>query len=216
MFKDNQDSLNFIYIREFSWVKNTLNLPSTAKSPHNSGMSKKQPLLLFTILLITACDPYGFGYKKNPAYVLNETLTAISNLDQETFLEVTGKEVLCVYGNPAGLSYLKDKLLINPEDIKLTPTLLKSEQLKSPKFVGYWSYFHERYQIDIHKKSTNQLLLKAYVDCEYGTETEKDENLVGLPPKKYKKKECRLIKVDPTIFTVLPIPDKCSVLKVNL
>lgn len=179
-------------------------------------MIKNLISLLFISLLLVGCDPYGFGFKKNPAFVLNETMLAITNLDQQSFLEVTGKEVLCVYGNPQGLTYLKDKLLINQEDVKINPVLLNAKHSSSPKFVGYWSYFHERYQVDVLQKSTDKLLLKAYVDCDYGTDTEKDERFINLEPKKYNTKECRLIKVLPSIFPSLPVPDKCDVLKVDL
>ncbi len=171
---------------------------------------------LLLMFLITACDPFGFGFKKNPAYVLNEAFISISNLDHESFLEVTGKEVLCVYGNPQGLTYLKNNLTINQENIKINPNVLESRHSKSPKFVGYWSYYQERYQVDIEDKVSKALIMKAYVDCDYGTDQEKDDRFVNLSPEKYKKKECRLIKVKPSTFTPLPVPEKCDIMKVNL
>src|SRR3989344_5584815 len=136
---------------------------------------------LIIMLLMTACDPFGFGFKKNPAYVLSEAFVAI-----------------------------------NQENIKINPNVLESKHSKSPKFVGYWSYYQERYQIDIEDKVSKVLLMKAYVDCDYGTDQEKDDRFVNLSPEKYKKKECRLIKVKPTTFAPLPIPEKCDIMKVNL
>jgi hypothetical protein len=172
--------------------------------------------LLPLLVLFAACDPYGFGFKKNPAFVLDEAFQSVTNLDTESFVEVTGKEALCVYGNDAGLHYLKDNVVLSPENVKLNPTVLKTSHFTSPKYVGYWSYYHERYQIDINDKVTNELILKAYVDCDYGTDGEKNDNLINLKPKKYRKKECRVVKVLPLKFAALPVPAKCESFKVDL
>lgn len=172
---------------------------------------------LFLILITLAgCDPYGFGFKKNPAYVLDEAFKAITNQDTETFLEMTGKEALCTYGSPEGIAYLKDRVTLSPENVKLKPTVLENRHYTNPKFVGYWSYYHERYQIDILDKITSEVLLKAIVDCEYGTEGEKSDKLINLKPKKYKKKECRVVKVIPQTFQELPMSTRCDTLRITL
>jgi hypothetical protein len=165
---------------------------------------------------MVACDPYGFGFKKNPAYVLNEALKSITNLDTESYLDVTGKEALCVYGNEEGLHYLKSNVVLNTENIKLKPTVLKTAYYLNPKYVGYWSYYSERYQIDIKDKTSAALLLKAYVDCDYGTDGEKDAKFVNLKPQKYRIRECRVVKVVPEVFNLLPLPEKCEKFKVDL
>ena len=82
--------------------------------------------------------------------------------------------------------------------------------------MGYWSYYHERYQVDIQDKITSEVLLKAIVDCEYGTEGEKSEKLINLKPKKYRKKECRVVKVVPKTFLELPMSERCQSLSVTL
>jgi hypothetical protein len=171
---------------------------------------------LLILLTLVGCDPYGFGFKKNPAYVLDEAFKAISNLDTETFLEMTGKEALCIYGTPAGVAYLKENVKLTPENVKLKPTVLQNRHFTGPKFVGYWSYYHERYQIDIHDKISNEVLLKTIVDCEYGIDGEKADKYINMKPKKYKKKECRVSKVLPKTFAELPLPSKCEDLRVNL
>lgn len=174
--------------------------------------------LSFLLLLVSfvACDPYGFGFKKNPAYVLDEAFKAVTNLDTESFLEVTAKEALCVYGNEKGLAYLKEKAILNVENVKIKPNVLTSKHHKVPVFVGYWSFYSERYQIDIEDKISKKNLMKTIVDCEYGTEDDKSEKWIGRNPKDYKKKECRLIKVVPYEFKALEIPKKCEPLKVKL
>lgn len=176
----------------------------------------KSPLILSILFLVAACDPYGFGFKKNPAYVLDEAFAAVTNLDTESFLEVTGKEALCIYGNDAGLNYLKDNVILTPENVNLKPTVLKNSHYQSPRYVGYWSYYHERYQIDILDKATGDLLLKAVVDCDYGTNGQKSDRLINLKPAKYKIKECRVVKVIPKKFSALPVPSKCDAVKVEL
>lgn len=172
--------------------------------------------LLLILLTTVACDPYGFGFKKNPAFVLDETFKAITNLDHETVIEMTGKEALCVYANEAGVNYLKEKVVLSPENIKLVPKMLETKHFAAPTYVGYWSYYHERYQIDINDKVTNEVLLKAIVDCEYGTDGEKSDKYINLKRQKYKKKECRIIKVLPLKFAPLPVPKKCDNLKVDI
>lgn len=175
-------------------------------------------ILGFLLLLasVTACDPYGFGYKKNPAFILDEAFKSIQNQDLESFLEVTAKEALCVYGNEKGLAYLKENIHLNMENIKLNPKVLETRHYSTATFVGYWSYYHERYEIEIQDKNTKEIILETIVDCEYGTEGEKDDRLINRKPSKYKKKECRAVKLRPKKFNSLPIPSKCGLLKIEL
>jgi hypothetical protein len=171
---------------------------------------------LLLLLSVIACDPYGFGFKKNPAYILDEALKAITNLDTKSFLEVTGKEVLCTYGNHRGIHYLKDNVSLNPENIKLRPNVLKTIHYSVPRFVGYWSYYHERYEIDILDNLSSENLLRAIVDCDYGITEERNDDFINLRPKRYKIKECRLVKLQPMTFSPLPLPKRCQGLKVLL
>lgn len=175
-------------------------------------------ILGFILLLasVVACDPYGFGFKKNPAFVLNEAFKAIVNLDIESFVEVTGKEAVCVYGNEKGLNYLKDQIQVSTDNIKLNPKVLETRHFTTPVFVGYWSYYHERYQIEIVDKGTKKVIAETVVDCEFGTEGEKDDRLINKKPESYKKKECRAVKLIPKTFNPLPLPQKCGLLKIEL
>jgi hypothetical protein len=171
------------------------------------------------ILLLTsvaACDPYGFGFKKNPAYVLNEAFKAIMNQDQDSFVEVTGKEAVCIYGNEKGLTYLKDQIHVSTENIKLNPKLIEKKHYPVAVWVGYWSYYHERYMVEIQDKESKNVIAQTVVDCEYGTATEKDDRLLNKEPTAYKTKECRTIKLMPKTFSPLPLPQKCGILKIDL
>lgn len=177
-------------------------------------------LFSFLILLglFQACDPYGFGFKKNPAFVLNEAFESVLALDHEAFLEVSGKEALCLYGNPEGINYLRTNLNIESEKVEIKPKLLEnsSKYTKIPQFVGYWSYYQEKYLIDILDKATKAELLKVIVECHYGFEGEKNEKYQNLKLKKYKKRECRVIKMVPFKFAALPLREACKPLKVDL
>ncbi len=176
----------------------------------------KSVLLLCVLLLIAGCDPFNFGFKKNPAFALEQSFKAVVNLDRQTYLEVTGKEALCVYGNEEGINYLKNNLVLNTENIKLKPIVLKKAHHLKAKYVGYWSYYSERYQVDIQDKTTENLMLKTYIDCEFGTDEEKSDGLVNLEPPKYPVKECRVVKGVPEIFAPLEIPSRCKKLEVIL
>lgn len=177
---------------------------------------------LFCVLMILglfqACDPYGFGFKMNPAYVLNEAFESVMALDHEGFLEVSGKEALCLYGNPEGITYLRTNLKVDARNTEIKPKLLEnsSKYTKSPHFVGYWSYYQERYLIDVLDKGTQKEMLKVIVECHYGFAGEKSDKYQNLKTKKYKKRECRLIKVIPLNFEPLPIRTECIPLKVTL
>ncbi len=168
--------------------------------------------------LAVACDPYGFGFKKNPAYVLNEAFESVLAMDTEAFLEVTGKEALCIYGNNDGLSYLRTNLNIKSENVEIKPRLIanSSQYTNSPHYVGYWSYYNEKYQVDILDKVSKEEFLKVVVECHYGFEGEKNAKYQHLKLKKYKKKECRVIKVMPFKFKPLPMRAECELLKVTL
>jgi hypothetical protein len=169
-----------------------------------------------TLLFLTACDPYSFGFKKNPAYVLQEALKAITNLDQDTFLEISAKELLCIYGNDKGLQYLKHHLDVVESEVKIIPRILTKKSFEIPVFVGYWSYYQERYEIEVLSKASQQQVLKTIIDCHYGFEGSKDQSQINLLPSQYKKKECRAVKLIPNNFVSLPLPQKCVKLKVVL
>ena len=171
-------------------------------------------LLLLTLLV--SCDPFNFGFKKNPAYVLNETFVAIKNVDHQSFIEVTGKEVLCIYGNPEGIAYLKSHMEFDSDDVKITPVKISETYATSPKFVGFWSYLQERYKVEVVDEKTLLPLLNAYMDCDYGTDQEKNDKLLNQPKEKYKKKECQLVKVEPMVFQPLPLPKACEIMKIKL
>lgn len=177
-------------------------------------------LMSFFLLLSTliGCDPYGFGFKHNPAYVLNEAFEAVLAQDPDAFNAVSGKEALCLYGNVAGVTYLKNNLKIDVEKVEIKPKLIEnsSHYTNLPQHVGYWSYYNERYQVDILDKNTKEEFFKVVVECHYGFEGEKSDKYKELKLRKYKKKECRVIKVIPFHFPSLKMTKECEPLKVNL
>lgn len=173
-------------------------------------------LNVFILLFLVSCDPKGFGYKQNPAYVLDTAFKAIQNRDLESFLEVTGKEALCVYGSEEGMEYLKNNFDVPLNNLKLSPKVLDTIHYKNPVFVDFWSYYHERYQINITDKSNAAFRLKAIVDCEFGVTEGKSDKLVNQPAASYRVKECRLIKIVPEGFTALPVSERCAPLAVTL
>lgn len=176
----------------------------------------KSLIFILCLVAITGCDPYKFGFKKNPAYVLDEAFKSITNLDTQSFMEVTDKELFCSYGNNEGINFLKENLSLRQEALKFEPKVLDTEHYRVPRYVGYWSYYHERYQIDIQDKLSSESILRAIIDCDYGTEDEKNDKFINLKPKKYKKKECKIVKIVPQTFKNLPLSAKCKSLQVAL
>jgi len=176
----------------------------------------KRLIFITFLLALTGCDPYKFGFKKNPAYVLDEAFKSISNLDTESLMEVSGKEFFCAYASNEGINFLKENLSLKQESISFEPKVLETEYYSIPRYAGYWSYYHERYQIDIHDKVSNESIIRAIIDCDYGTEDRKDDKWINLKPKKYKKKECKIVKMIPYNFAALQLPGKCETLKVTL
>lgn len=180
------------------------------------GIFMKILVCLFILTVLAACDPYKFGFKHNPASILDTALKAIMNQDHELFLEVTGKEALCIYGNPDGVTYLKENVSIDTDRIKINHKVLEARHFQVPEFVGYWSYFRQRYKVDVLDKQSDEVIIETIIDCNFGTSDEKDESLENLDWRRYKTQECRLIKILPRKFKTLPLNSKCEMLKVEI
>lgn len=174
--------------------------------------------LTFVMLMVltVACDPYDFGFKRNPAFILDQAFKAVAHLDVEDFNEVAGKEALCVYGNTEGLSLLRAHTHHSVKELDFKHNTLNNTYRVNPKFVGFWSYLNERYLVDVSLKSTKEALIQIVIECDYGVEKNKHPKYVNLKREKYKKKECRMTKIVPKNFTALPLPLKCEILKVSL
>ncbi len=176
----------------------------------------KRLVFILLILGTSACDPFNFGFKHNPAYVLDKAFNSIQNLDNQSFLEISGKEALCLYGSSTGLSHLKSKIELDISELKPVAKLINSKRNDSAEFVGYWSYYTERYQILVSENRSKEVILETIIDCNYGTDSERDDKLKGLKPKEYPKKECRLVKIIPKKFKALEISAKCKMFEVKL
>lgn len=174
--------------------------------------------MLALTLFVIACDPYGFGFKKNPAYVLDQALKAIQNMDDETFLEISGKEALCLYGNKEGITYLHEKVRADVQNVKLKHKEVgELKVLSAPEYVGFWSYMRQRYVVEIQQKSDSVVLGTLVVDCHYGADGEKKATYLRVKdPKKFKKKECRITKIVPANFQPLAVTNRCQDLTVTL
>jgi hypothetical protein len=171
-------------------------------------MKFKVFLILMTVLLV-ACDPYGFGFKKNPAYVLDQAFKSIIQLNDARFVEVSGREALCLYGNAEGMSYLRNNLTFDQKQLAINPTIHSVKYTNAPEFVGYWSYYSERYMVEINDKRSGETYVSTVIDCHYGIDGQKNDAFINLPKKKYRRKECRLVKIIPVSFAPLSLPGKC-------
>lgn len=173
-------------------------------------------LLILLVGMIQACDPYGFGFKKNPAFVLNEAFEAILEENVDRFLDVSAKEALCVYGNQQGMSFLKEKFSLKPKHIQLSPAVLESRYFNNPLFVDFWAYYSERFLVEVKNKKNDEALVNVIVDCHYGTDGEKNDKYQNLKPNKYQIKSCEIVKIISDQLELLPIDGSCKQLKINL
>ncbi len=182
------------------------------------GYSMKILALLSFTFFVIACDPYRFGFKKNPAYVLDQALKAIQNMDEESFLEISGKEALCLYGNKEGITYLHERVRADVQNLELKHSQVGELQvLAAPAYVGFWSYLRQRYVVEIQQKSDKAVLGTLVVDCNYGAPNEKRPAYLRIRnPKKFKAKECRVIKIIPANFNPIPVDSSCESLSVSL
>lgn len=176
----------------------------------------KTLIFSFVLILMTACDPLNLGFKQNPAYILDRAFESIENLDSESFVEISGKEALCLYGNSQGLYHLKESLEQDISEMSPKIKVIGSKYFENPEFVGYWSYFNERYQVSIKDNKSEDLILEAIIDCDYGTNGEKSDKLKNRQPREYTKRECRLIKIIPKKFSALNLTPKCQLFQVKL
>jgi hypothetical protein len=172
-------------------------------------------IILFTLGLV-ACDPYGFGFKKNPAYILDAVFTDIKKQDVNGFLDVSGKEAFCIYGNSAGIDYLNRYVNFDLENLVIEPKMLEKKHLKAAAWAsGFWSYHNERYMVNINSKLTKKTLVQTIVDCDFGTLLKDAKYLdPSIGSKKLKIKECKLVKIIPVAFEPLPLPVHCGNLQV--
>lgn len=167
---------------------------------------------ILTFMLVTAvgCDPYNFGFKRNPAFILAEAFKSILALNDEKFVEVSGKEALCVYANPEGMAYLRENLNFDQRHLSFAPVKHGVKYTANPEFVGFWSYYSERYLVNIQDKRSGENYVNTVIDCHFGIDGQKNEAFINLPKNKYRRKECRLVKLTPLSFQPLKLPSKCS------
>jgi len=174
----------------------------------------KSIVLLITLFLFAACDPYGFGFKNNPVAILEHIHEAIERNDVDQFLNYTSREALCIYGNKEALEFLKQRFP-DAAPIKATANKLTSTVLNTPKFVrDYWSYYREEYEVVISDKKTKNDLATVIVVCDHGREGARDDSYINVNINRYKKKECRVSKFTPVAFEGLPMTPECADLKV--
>ncbi|HLT22963.1 MAG TPA: hypothetical protein VKZ84_05955 [Bacteriovoracaceae bacterium] len=171
-------------------------------------------LPLIFIFMTLGCLPDNYNFKENPVFILKEALSSLERRDSEQFLRISGREALCLYGNDTGLQRLSDSFPYVEEDLALEHKVILSQYNQPAKFVGYWSYKTERHFFSIYQKQGNKHIMDVLIDCEFGNEGNKLKEEDYKNEKKYKIKQCRLIKIIPSAFSSLSLPKKCEGLKV--
>jgi hypothetical protein len=173
-------------------------------------------IMIGLLATLVSCDPFRLGYDHNPAYILDSAVKSIENLDVEGLREVLAKEAYCVYGNEQGVHFLKEKLPTNYENIRPVLKEISNTHHSIPNYVGYWSYLTIRYRVEVQDKRSSEILLGAIIDCDFGIEGEKDDKWLNRKYSRYKKKECKVVKLIPNKLSVLMTPSSCQNLMVVL
>lgn len=176
---------------------------------------RTNPLIILFLLTTLACLPESYNFKENPIYILKEALNALEKRDTEKFLRISGKEALCLYGSDAGIQRISDNFPYTEDDLKVKHQQVFSQFNEPIKFVGHWSYKTERHAFVISEKRSKDKILEAIIDCEFGNEGEKLKVEERKDEKKYKIKQCRLVKIIPLTFKSFSLPRQCEALKVN-
>lgn len=169
---------------------------------------------LVFIFSLLGCLPDNYNFKENPVFILKEALGSLERRDAEKFLKISGKEALCLYGNDTGLQKLSDNFPYTEDDLKVDHKLVSSQYNEPVKFVGHWSYKTERHLFSISDKERTKKIMDVLIDCEFGNEGEKFKGDDQKNDRKYKIKQCRLIKILPNTFASLVLPKKCESLRV--
>ncbi len=176
----------------------------------------KWSLFITFLFLLVGCDPHNFGFKNNPDYILDEVFKAVQNQDVQTYLDYTGKEAFCIYGNDSGITYLKSKTQVDPNNFSIDLGTPIKTSFTAPEYTSFWSYYRETYTVNVTDIKAKKVSLQAIVECNWGTDGQRDQKLVNLKKNKYRNKSCRLVKLIPKAFDALVLPEKCGLLKVTL
>ncbi len=100
-------------------------------------------------------------------------------------------------------------------EVEGKPKKTRAQYHEIPLYENFWVYLTERYQVAFAEKG-KPTQISVVVDCFYGVEGKKDKKNQNQKPSKYKRRECRLIKLLPVSFPALPVPRNCDLLKVSL
>jgi hypothetical protein len=176
----------------------------------------KWSLIILFLFSLVGCDPHNFGFKNNPDFILDEVFKSVQNQDVVSFLEFTGKEAFCIYGNESGMAYLKSKTQVDPNNFMIDLGTPIKTSFTAPEYVNYWSYYRETFTVSVTDVKAKKLALEAIVECNWGTDGQRDPKNVHLKKSKFRNKSCRLVKLVPKAFEPMNLPEKCASLKVNL
>lgn len=166
--------------------------------------------LLIGVLALSACEVRDYGYKDNPFAILVNAHFAVRADDLSAFSKVFGREALCVWGSTTGMATIRDGLPSDIENLHSEIILSESHYLTYPRFVGYWSYFKQRYTAQLFDKNSRVQLAEAIIDCHFGVDGVKRESDRNQPMKYYPEKHCKVISFKAMSFRNVETPAECD------
>lgn len=155
----------------------------------------KVVLALLTLLLASSCEyaSLKYGYYWNPIKVLEEAHESLETNNLSQLTAVLTDKALCSYGSREGLNNLKGSLAKVDESSVQEPVLVSEKYLSKPQYVGYYSYFQQKY-VSRALDKYGHTLFKVTILCNMGS-PDFSQKLVNAPFHQYETKSCSIVAI---------------------
>ncbi len=149
-------------------------------------------VLAALLLVLSSCMEREFGYKNNPAFILQRAHQALRADDAPAALQLLSKHALCHWGNHAGLEALKRALPHNLRDVKPDIRLAEGKTLATPIFVGHWAYYKDVYAAQLVDDRSGTLIAELRIECHFGVSGARRDEDAKIPKLKMPEQHCKV------------------------
>ena len=151
--------------------------------------------LLLMLMLLGSCTyaTLTYGYYWNPLTVLTLADEALKIDDENGWTEVLSEKALCGYGTKEGMANVRSTFKKVDESSMQEPVKVSSTYLQSPGYVGYYTYYQEKY-VSKGLDASGKLLLKVTILCNFGR-TESSKKYLNAPLSQYSTRSCSIIDI---------------------
>ena len=155
----------------------------------------KKNLMCLLLLTFASCTyaTLKYGYYWNPVNILSIASDAIETNNEYDWSDVLANKALCVYGTKQGMANVRSTLEKVDEASLQEPVRTSSKYLKSPQYIGYYTYYQETYQSKALDKYGKELL-RVKILCNFGLSENSTKN-INLPSIKYTVRSCSIVDI---------------------